>query len=95
MQIFDLCVGKPYTEKGTGFEKKRWVKVGVMFVKEDEQSGELRYSLKFDAYPAGDVFISAFPKKQNEGQAGQPAPKEAASSNSAAPEEIRLEDVPF
>ncbi len=102
MQILDLCVGKPYQDKTSGQEKKRWVKVGAMFINHDD-AGNPRYSMKFDAYPTGDVFISAFEKKENNGQGnGQPAANTVTAPEPARPaapareeEEVRLEDVTF
>lgn len=103
MQILDLCVGKPYTDKASGQDKKRWVKVGAMFINHDEQ-GNPRYSMKFDAYPTGDVFISAFEKKENGAQPAQATrPATTPVTNTAtAPDatekvedEIKLWNIPF
>ena len=95
----DLCVGKPYINKTTGEEKKRWVKVGAMFINHDEVTKAPRYSMKFDAYPTGDVFISAFEKKvyvaPGASTPAAPASRPAVRVEEDEEEEVRLEDIPF
>ncbi len=87
MEIRDLCIGRDYTDNMNN-KKTRWTKVGVMFIKDDEKTGEQRINMIFDAYPAHGENIVAFTQKPREqkpaeengtiqiDEAEQPAPEE-------------------
>lgn len=100
MQIFDLCIGREYTDKMNN-KKTNWHRVGAMFKRQDEKTGEDRYSLLFDSYPSHGENVLAFPKVKKEGPASnegtQPEPVEALPTISIDEpvENVKLDEVPF
>jgi len=71
MQVLNLCIGRPYKVKdnmGNEIDKKAWTRIGTMFIRTDEKTGEPRYSMLFDAYPAHGENIAAFPKENRDNQ---------------------------
>ena len=110
MEVLNLCIGRKYKTRDNmqnEVEKTAWTRIGTMFIRTDEKTGQPRYSMLFDAYPAHGESIAAFPKQErdNQGQSQgsyQPAQdtRTAAEEAATAPvekedEEVKIEDVPF
>lgn len=101
MQIFDLCIGREYTDKMNN-KKTNWHRVGTMFKRQDEKTGEDRYSLLFDSYPSHGENVLAFVKKPKEAgistEGTQPEPQEAMPTinlDEEPREDVKIDDVPF
>lgn len=97
MEVRDIMYPRPYTKNGE--DKTEWVKLGTLFIK--NENGQVKISGILKATPVGgDGNFQAFapkPKDSNTPQSSYNQPQQAESSLPTydLDSDIRIEDVPF
>ena len=101
-EIRNIIIGRNYKDKMNN-QRTSWTRIGTLFIKTDETTGEVKIGGSFDALPAhGEGFI-AVPRENRDQQQGN----QNATAQPEQPEEIptvqideekdevKIEDVPF